>query len=170
MLLLYLINLQYAVTYKASKIKQSTLDFHKQIFRAEKLKDALNYDALAVKSKLEQITTQDQTKRVLTYLSACCEWGVKHKLISDNPFNGIAQDMPKSKYITDSNPVSFTEEKIAILDAFKKHCTKGINYRHYAAFVEFLFLTGCRSSEAVGLTWNKILDMWINLNLVSLGL
>ncbi len=64
------------LTYKTSKIKQSTLAFHEEIFRqAEKLKDDLNYDALTVKAKLEEITTQDQTRRVLTYLSACCDWG-----------------------------------------------------------------------------------------------
>ncbi|MCT7962343.1 site-specific integrase [Laspinema sp. D1] len=27
------------------------------------------------------------------------------------------------------------------------------NHRHYAGFVKFLFLTGCRTSEAVGLRW-----------------
>lgn len=39
------------LTYKAFKIKQSTLDFHEKILtQTEKLKDDLNYDALVVKS------------------------------------------------------------------------------------------------------------------------
>lgn len=146
------------LSYKTNRIKQSTLDFHYEIFRqAEKLNEDLNYDALAVKAKLEQITTQDQTRRVLTYLSACCDWGVKHKLIANNPFAGMATDMPKPKYVTDPNPIAFTEEeRAAVIEAFKSDSRKGINYRHYASFIEFLFLTGCRPSEAIGLTWNKV--------------
>ncbi len=71
----------------------------------------------------------------------------------------MAQDMPKPKYVTGPNPISFTEdERQSVINSFKTNCRKGINYRHYAPFVEFLFLTGCRPSEAIGLTWNKISD------------
>jgi len=93
------------------------------------------------------------------YLSACCEWGVKRKLIQYNPFKGMYSEMPKPKYMTDPNPDSFTkEERDITIEAFKNDKRTGMNYKCYAPFVEFLFLTGCRESEAVGLRWGKVND------------
>jgi hypothetical protein len=36
--------------------------------------------------------------------------------------------------------------------------SKGIGYSYYAPFVEFLFLTGCRPSEAIGLQWKHVIS------------
>jgi integrase len=44
------------------------------------------------------------------------------------------------------------KEMDAIVQAFADHPV----YNHYTNFVKFLFLTGCRSSEAVGLKWKHI--------------
>jgi integrase len=54
-------------------------------------------------------------------------------------------------------PNAFSEaEREQILEAFRSDERKGMTYGHYAPFVEFLFLTGCRPSEAVGLQWKHI--------------
>lgn len=115
----------------------------------------LTFDALETKQSLLAVTTTDQTRRTLLYLSACCKWGIKHKLISDDPYNGLANEMPKRKAISQHKASAFTEEeRDAVIDAFKKD----VNYSHYAALVTFWFLTGCRPSEAIGLTWDKVSD------------
>jgi integrase len=91
------------------------------------------------------------------YLSAACRWGIKHRLVSANPFDGMAAELPKHRYQTDPNPNAFSEEETAqIIERFKGDKRKGMNYRLYAPFVEFLFGVGCRPSEAIGLQWKHI--------------
>lgn len=111
-------------------------------------------DPIKFRMELLQITTQDQARRALMHLSAACKWGMKHKLVGSNPFEGMANDFEKKK---SPPPVAFTaEERDRIIDAFKNDNRNGRNYRYYAPFVEFLFLTGCRPSEAVGLRWINV--------------
>ncbi len=60
----------------------------------------------------------------------------------------------------------FTKEEIgAIIQAFRTDCY----YHHYADYVEFLFGTGCRTSEAIGLRWKHLSDdcstVWIGESL-----
>ncbi|MGI0488163.1 tyrosine-type recombinase/integrase [Pantanalinema rosaneae CENA516] len=112
------------------------------------------------------MTTVHQTKRALTQLNSACEWAVKHKLIDSNPYQGMAKEMPKYRYQLEPRPDAFTEEeRDRIIEAFKNHRGNwngrgytGISYAHYSSFVEFLFLTGCRPSEAIGLQWKHITD------------
>jgi integrase len=100
-------------------------------------------DALEIKAKLEKVTTVSRTKDSLMYLSAACKWAIKHGLLNINPFDGMASEMPKYGYMTDPSPNAFTEEEQdRIIEAFKNDSRKGMNHRHYAPFVEFLFLTG----------------------------
>lgn len=114
------------------------------------------YNALATKQALLTITTSDQTRRMLIYLSACCSWGVRHKLLADNPYQGTAADIPRVSS-TNHEPDAFTEEeKDAVIQAFKNHTSGGRNYQSYAPLVEFWFGTGCRPSEAIGLMWGKV--------------
>lgn len=118
-----------------------------------------SFNALETKQALLKITTTDQTRRMLQYLSACCIWGIKHRLISDNPYLGLASDMPKRKSVLDPDPNAFSEsERDAVIEAFKNDKRPGITYQHYAPIVEFWFFTGCRPSEAIGLTWSNVSD------------
>jgi integrase len=148
---------------KKINIKAKTDDeyrnFTKLLDRLENQFGLLQYDGLNTKHQLLQITTTDQAKRMLTYLSACCNWGIKHNLITFNPFQGLASDLPKRKSDSDPQPNAFTEEEMqAAIAAFANDTRSGMNYRHYAPIVEFWFLTGCRPSEAIGLTWDCISD------------
>lgn len=77
-------------------------------------------------------------------MSAASTWGMKHKLVSSNWFDGMAQELPKHRYQTDPTPNAFTEEeRDRIIEAFKGDKRKGMNYRHYPPFVEFIFGVGC---------------------------
>lgn len=125
----------------------------------DKIDNELSYNALQTKRALLGITTTDQTRRMLTYLSACCNWGIKHNIIESNPFKGLSSELPRRSDISQHSPSAFTEdERDAVIAAFKADKRLGQNYSHYASIVEFWFLTGCRPSEGVGLTWSKVSD------------
>lgn len=136
---------------------KSQEEYHRFSLLLDKLNGDLSFDALHTKSALLKITTIDQTRRVLQYLSACCNWGIKHRLIFDNPFLGISADMPKRRSIFNPQPNAFSDlERERVIAAFKSDRRSGTSYSHYAPIVEFWFFTGCRPSEAIGLTWDKI--------------
>lgn len=87
----------------------------------------------------------------LGYLKKCLEWAVVEKIVSENPYIRI-----KRRKTTKQTVKPFTTDEITrILNAFKsdKFCPKSSAYKHshYADFVEFLFLSGVRISEAIGL-------------------
>jgi integrase len=106
----------------------------------------------------------ESCKRLLTRLSACCEWAMKSGVIPEDPFNGMSKEIkrPKGeKADTDIDPFD-AEERDAILKALETNqfCSKYSRVKHsfYYPYVHFLFFTGCRTSEAVGLTWDCIED------------
>ncbi|MBW4509842.1 MAG: tyrosine-type recombinase/integrase [Scytonematopsis contorta HA4267-MV1] len=115
-----------------------------------------------------EASTSSISKRSFTHLSACVKWAIKNKLISlsANPFEGMAAELPKYNWQENSQPNAFTEEeKLSIIKAFENHRGNwngrgytGFAFSHYAPFVKFLFLTGCRPSEAIGLQWKKVKD------------
>lgn len=83
-------------------------------------------------------------------MNACCNWGRRSKLITQNPF----ADMPSVKVPKasgeedDINPFT-KEEQEKIIHAFKE----SKYYRRYASLIQFLSMTGCRPSEAIALHW-----------------
>ncbi|NET08637.1 MAG: site-specific integrase [Symploca sp. SIO2B6] len=93
--------------------------------------------------------TRGSAKRFLLQLRAACNWATAAGVIEDNPFS----DMPKFKTTTDRTPDPFTpSEQHLILGTFQRSA----DYAYYAEFVEFLFLTGARPSEAIALDWEHI--------------
>lgn len=102
-------------------------------------------------------------KRILMFWNKCCNSAVSMKKIPSNPFKGMKDlvTIPNKKKISleitdDSNfndidPFSQAEARV-ILKGFENHH----KYCHYKSLVHFLFLTGCRTSEAVGLTWSHV--------------
>ncbi|MCS6959093.1 MAG: tyrosine-type recombinase/integrase [Pseudanabaenaceae cyanobacterium SKYGB_i_bin29] len=107
-------------------------------------------DPVSLRGELLQITTKGQAQDALMYLSKCCQWGIKHGLLDRNPFAGMYREIKTNK---PTAPVAFTrEERDQIIAAFVNHST----YSHYAPLVKFLFWTGCRPCEAVGLKWSAV--------------
>lgn len=110
-------------------------------------------DALSFRKEILKVTTQAQARRTLMQLSAACKWGIQHRLIENNPFEGMYNELSKDK---PAPPMAFSvEERDAIIAAFETHQGSGIRYAHYAPFVQFLFWTGCRPCEAIGLRWGS---------------
>lgn len=145
---------------KRSGLKPKTQEKYDNLTRLyRKLGDLTIDDPLMVKHKLEQVTTIYRTKDGLMYLAAACRWGKKHRLVSSNPFEGMAQALPKYRYQVEPKPNAFTEEeRDRVVEGFRSDRRKGMNYSHYAPFVEFLFRVGCRPSEAIGLQWQHIAE------------
>lgn len=91
-------------------------------------------------------------QKVFTHLKACGNWAIKSKTLTNNPFTDLLDQLPKQKN-KNKKPECFTAEEIPIiLDTFKSRHT----LKHYADFIEFLFLTGCRPEDAIALTWDDI--------------
>lgn len=104
-------------------------------------------DAVKIRDYLLAKVTPDTAKRVLTYINACCEWGVRSKLIDSNPFQGMASEIKVPKSVSEEMDINpFTrEERDQVILAFEESKL----YYYYAPLVKFLFFTGCRPSEAI---------------------
>jgi len=104
--------------------------------------------------------TFDGARRLLVQLSACCNWAIKNKLITTNPFDGLAKEIKLKKTSTEDNEINpfNKEERDAIIAAFKANKY----YKHYAYYVQFLFLTGARPSEVIALQWKHITNKSIS--------
>ena len=146
------------VTYKAPQASPKTMNGSYEPVTAHLgrcLTDGLE-NALKFRLELLQVTTQAQARRTLMQLSAACKWGIKHRLIEANPFEGMYKELEATK---PPPPIAFTvEERDRIIAAFESHQGKGINYRHYTPFVKFLFWSGCRPCEAIGLRWGSVTE------------
>lgn len=154
--------------YRAGLIKESTLENYVRVKRhLEKSKVVSPENALAVRTYLFENTTILEAHRTIIQINAAYKWGSKHKLVkSPNPYEGMASELNELLEDRPPEPNSFLpEQKQAILEAFANHCgnrsargnaTCGIGYNYYLSFVQFLFLTGCRPSEAVGLLWKDV--------------
>ena len=105
--------------------------------------------------QLKKELSNDQVKRRLEELKACWKW---HKA-ENNPWEVIAKRIkvpPKQK------PKPFSREEMNnIIQGFRNDRY----YSCYTDFVDFLFGTGCRIGEVIGLKWKHISDncsqVWI---------
>lgn len=116
-------------------------------------------DAVEIGEDLLEHYSVYLTKRILTQLNACCKWACELSLIADNPFMGMAEKIKIEEEERDIDPFSCAERD-AIIQGFQEHET----YCHYTEFVKFLFATGCRTSEAVGLLWKQISEDCSQIN------
>lgn len=94
----------------------------------------------------------------LGLVNACWIWGMKQGAVASNPWLEVIkiQVPPKQR------PRPFTAEEInAIVEGFRGNRY----YSYYTDFVTFLFGTGCRTGEAIGLQWQHLSDdcskVWI---------
>jgi len=116
---------------------------------------------LEIRSYLLKATTEQMARRCLMHISAACKWAVKQGLMATNPFEGMYLELARPKYKMEEQANPFTaQERDRIIEAFQSHNAgkKGISYSYYTNFVKFLFYTGCRPSEAIGLRWKHISD------------
>lgn len=97
----------------------------------------------------------DSTKRLMMHMSSCCRWARKAGLLDlADPFDGMQAEVKLKKAGTEEEEINpFTrDERNQIIAAFKANRY----YSYYTPLMQFLFLTGCRPSEALALYWKHI--------------
>lgn len=111
-------------------------------------RDATDFIAALQVEKLAPSTI----KRRVAALSACWEWGIQEGLVRENPWNGLAKLIKSPRR---PSPRPFNQEEVnKIISGFERH---EIHYT-LTPFVKFLFATGCRTGEAIGLRWSDVAD------------
>ncbi|MBC6430106.1 DUF3596 domain-containing protein [Nostoc sp. HG1] len=145
--------------FKKPQVSPSTYakDFAKHRNHIAKLPTRSLDEASAIFDYLLANLTPDAAKRCLTQFKACCNWAMEEGLIDTNPFT--AMKIKASLGATeeqDINPFSKEERDLIIRTFAGDH-----HYGHYTNYVRFLFYTGCRPSEAVGLKWKHITNSMI---------
>lgn len=142
--------------YKSTQVEQTTLylNFRRVASHINKLDTKSLQDGMRIRDYLVANNSPYTAKRILTQLNACCDWAVKSKLIDSNPFTGMSKEIQSHKNSSDGTDIDpFTvQERDTIIQAFREHP----KYSHYVNFVGFLFMTGCRTSEAIALRWQHI--------------
>ncbi len=104
-------------------------------------------------NELQPITLLDR----LSILRACWKWGMSQGFVKENAWSEVKIKVPPKQ-----SPKPFSDSEITrIRDAFKNSAY----YSYYSDYVDFLFGTGCRTGEAVGLLWRHVADdfssVWI---------
>lgn len=122
------------------------------------LNDAEKFSAW-LSTKIAPITLKER----LTLLNSCWQWGIKEGIVETNPWTELVE---RVKVPPKQQCKPFTKEEIgAIIQGFRNDGY----YHHYADYVEFLFSTGCRTAEAIGLRWKHLSDdcsmVWIGESL-----
>lgn len=138
--------------------KETTIDgLEKTLKRIRQIPYKSLADALIIRNWLLDHYTEGGAKRILIALNAVCKWAIRYQKINlqTSPFTGLAKEL-KFNYEENFAPNAFNpKQKTEILDAFNQFFGKAM-YDKYLPFVNFLFETGCRPSEAVGLMWGDI--------------
>lgn len=120
-------------------------------------------DALKIRNWLIENRCLVLTKTLLSHLSKAYQLGIKNKLLTHNPYDGLADEIitkgAKGKkqdeietdedILDQSKAYSWNEVQV-ILDFTKD------KYPHWHDFLKFKFLTGCRTGEAIALMWGDV--------------
>jgi integrase len=143
------------VDYKQPTIKLSTLSYYQEIGKTLSRVPQSIVQALVVRDWLLRNVSPAYTARILKHLSSAVDWGIRHEEIDlvRNPYILMGKEI-KGKNQAPGADAFTSGEKEEILNAF----LTSHYYDHYYPFVYFLFLTGCRPSEAIGLRWGDISD------------
>ncbi|MGL4617664.1 MAG: tyrosine-type recombinase/integrase [Chroococcidiopsis sp.] len=132
---------------------ETTLNYLTQYFR-DKPADTISASCAEQFAKwLSTKTSPITTRQRLILIKACWDWAIRKHLIE---LHNLWVDVVRQVKVPPKQmPKPFTKEEIStIISAFRSDRY----YSHYADFVEFLFGTGCRTSEAIGLRWGHLSD------------
>ena len=89
-------------------------------------------------------------KRKLENLKACWQWAIENNLLTDNPWVGLSKLI---KVPSKAMPRPFTKDEMnRILEWLERHP----RYCLLTPFVRFLFATGVRTGEAIGLRYSDL--------------
>lgn len=125
-----------------SRVKPTTIAVWDVV--SDRIKLAPN-EPEALLNYLLQTTTVNRTAQILQWLGTAYRWAIKRQIVKNNPLSFLEIPIPPAP--KEAAPFS-KADKNRVLEI---SANSEWNY-----FIEFLFLTGCRPSEAVGLTWLQV--------------
>ncbi|MEH1999431.1 MAG: site-specific integrase [Nostoc sp.] len=122
-------------------------------------------DALKIRNWLVENRNHQTVKQVLSNLSKAYRLGMKSKLLSHDPFEGMAEEIVgegargKTQNETEINSdddifdrtKAYTWDEVQIILDYVQ-----VNCPHWYNFLKFKFLTGCRTGEAIAFMWCDI--------------
>lgn len=116
-------------------------------------------DEIAVRDWLMRRYSTETCRRMLQKFSAACNWAVRSRYLSMNPYDGLDKDFRKKANNHDRR--AFTaEERDRILSAVEQnlYVSRYGKWKHsfYLPYFQFLFWTGCRLEEANALHWRNV--------------
>jgi integrase len=164
---------QLYLEYKKPSLKSSTFYDEYENRYCSAIKQAIESvgdNAIDVRNWLIANRCLQKARCILSALSSAYRLAIRKQLVEYDPFDGMAQELFKVKSQkvntyeeddTDEKDLyepdivkkkAFTLDEVeAILDYVKK--SRG---SHYYPILKFLFLTGCRTGEAIGFMWGDI--------------
>jgi integrase len=120
----------------------------KQFFREQKAVQVGEDKAFQFRDKLLKKLAPITVRERLTMLRSCWQWGVKRRLVRENPWLEVKVKVPPQQ-----KPRPFTRSEVGrILQGFKEDK----DYSYYTDLIEFLLSIGCRPGEAFGLRWKHL--------------
>jgi integrase len=147
------------VNYKSASLKDSTVNYMRSGL-GKLIHDCPHQSvnaALLIRNWFLAQTTSSMVKRILTHLNAAVNWAIQNHLctLATSPFKGMSADLPKHKWEEEGSPNAFSiVEKSLFINEISNHQNPSI--AHYDRFIRFLFVTGCRPSEAIGLRHSDV--------------
>lgn len=145
------------LTYKAIFTDPRTVEWyrgtqhHVILYLAKPANSLTHKDAQGFVAKLNKLEINPETvKRKLENLTACWNWAIKNCYLTSNPWEGLSNLI---RVPSRPQPKPFTSQEInRIFEQFESSNV----YRELTPFVRFLFATGVRTGEAIGLRWSDI--------------
>lgn len=139
--------------FQETQIEQTTiLNRYKAVKRYIKKLPITDIDkAVVIRDWLLKNTTSKMVVILLNHFWQACNWGIKSKLITSNPFTELRMKEKRRKRGKD-NQAFTSEQRDLIIQTFEQDS----KYSYYAPLIKFLFYTGCRPGEAFALTWGDV--------------
>lgn len=107
--------------FQRKHLKETTIlrDYGKIEKRIRKFPKQFLEDAIDVQTHLLKNYSTEVTKRTLKHLNACCNWAMRKRLITENPFNELAKEI-KTKRTSRVSRKPFSRSCVAaIISAFE---------------------------------------------------
>lgn len=142
-------------SFKEGQVEETTMNIYYANVRSHisRLPTLALDEPCTIRDFLLKNCSANAAKKTLEAIATACRWALQSDLIEVNTFQGISSTIRlKQKKDEDSIDPFERSEVREILKAFEEH---KYHWRYYN-YVSFLFNTGCRTSEAVGLKWEHI--------------
>ena len=141
----------------------------------ESMQECANYDiikdAVKIRDSILKVRCPNTTRNILSFIYQTVRWAQRNELMPKNVVNpykelqedviGRAKYQQKPKHIqeiseeeSDNDYRGFSSKEAASI--VEKFSCPEERQAVYKDFVAFLFLTGCRTGEAIGLRWQDI--------------